>query len=330
MGGDKTLLISKDGRITHTWTAPPGYSAYWGELLNSGNLLLGCVTGHERWSMGGSIGAVVELAWSGEMVWQYENPNLHHDHCRLRNGNTLVLGRRLLGRHYLERIRGGLPNTEFPDGSVVCDFIREVTPAGKAVWEWHAEDALTPEFDILCPLDLRREWTHCNSVKELSDGNILVSFRNTSTVAIIQRESGAVSWRLASGLTSHQHDPNFLPNGNLLVFDNGEHRPGAAPRSRIIEIQPDSVEVDWEYLGSPEDSFFSPRVGGVQRLFNGNTLIAEGRSGRIFEVTQQKQIVWEYLNPFATRHRTEPVSWSIFRARHYDMDSVEISGNIPS
>ena len=36
----------------------------------------------------------------------------------------------------------------------------------------------------------------------------------------------------------------------------------------------------------------------MQRLPNGNTLICESDAGRIFEVTQDKEIVWDYYSPF--------------------------------
>ena len=37
--------------------------------------------------------------------------------------------------------------------------------------------------------------------------------------------------------------------------------------------------------------------GAAQRLPNGNTLITESERGRVFEVTPQKEIVWEFWNP---------------------------------
>jgi hypothetical protein len=54
----------------------------------------------------------------------------------------------------------------------------------------------------------------------------------------------------------------------------------------------------WEYREQRESDFFSPRISNAQRLPNGNTLICEGDFGRIFEVTADRQIVWEYVNPF--------------------------------
>jgi hypothetical protein len=51
-----------------------------------------------------------------------------------------------------------------------------------------------------------------------------VSFRNTSTVGIVDRATGNFSWKLGYDVLSQQHDPNMLENGNILIFDNGSHR----------------------------------------------------------------------------------------------------------
>ena len=47
--------------------------------------------------------------------------------------------------------------------------------------------------------------------------------------------------------------------------------------------------------------FYSGFVSSVQRLPNENTLITEGASGRIFEVTKEHEIVWEYLSPYRSK-----------------------------
>ena len=44
--------------------------------------------------------------------------------------------------------------------------------------------------------------------------------------------------------------------------------------------------------------FYSSFISSAQRLPNGNTLIAEGSDGRIFEVTREHEIVWEYISPY--------------------------------
>ena len=57
-------------------------------------------------------------------------------------------------------------------------------------------------------------------------------------------------------------------------------------------------EPEWKYIAKDTISFFAPFVSGGQRMKNGNTFITEGPKGRIFEVTPEGEIVWEYLNPY--------------------------------
>jgi hypothetical protein len=57
----------------------------------------------------------------------------------------------------------------------------------------------------------------------------------------------------------------------------------------------------WRYQSDPRSHFFARIISGAQRLPNGNTLINEGTEGRFFEVTPQRRIVWEYVNPVVGR-----------------------------
>jgi hypothetical protein len=115
----------------------------------------------------------------------------------------------------------------------------------------------------------------------------------------------------------------MLANGNILVFDNGASR----NHSRVIEFVPETQEIVWEYTGAPPDSFFSFNISGAQRLPNGNTLICEGRSGRMFEVTQECEIVWEFINPLVVDRVGQP-SRQVFRAYRYAADSPEIGNRV--
>jgi len=71
-------------------------------------------------------------------------------------------------------------------------------------------------------------------------------------------------------------------------------------------------------------TFFSPYIGGAQRLSNGNTLICEGCDGRIFEVTRAGEVVWEYVNPhcFVDPTRAGLNNW-VFRAFRYTPEEIE-------
>ncbi len=114
-----------------------------------------------------------------------------------------------------------------------------------------------------------------------------------------------------------QHDARWIDNGlpgagNITIFNNGTNRPGRV-YSSIEEIVP-PIGVDgsytrtqnaafgpsttaWTYVASPDTSFYSVNISGAIRLQNGNTLICAGPSGKFFEVTASKQIVWTYVNP---------------------------------
>jgi Arylsulfotransferase (ASST) len=97
-----------------------------------------------------------------------------------------------------------------------------------------------------------------------------------------------------------QHHAHMIPEGlpgegNILVFDNG----GVAGYpfqyrwySRVLEFDPVTLDVVWKYQ---DPSFFSFYISSAQRLPNGNTLIDEGSTGRIFEVTPAGEKVWEYV-----------------------------------
>jgi hypothetical protein len=74
----------------------------------------------------------------------------------------------------------------------------------------------------------------------------------------------------------------------------------------VIELDPLTNRIEWEYRGSPPESFFSPAISGAQRLANGNTLVCEGGPGhdafgsvgRLFEITREGEIVWEFRTPY--------------------------------
>jgi len=122
-------------------------------------------------------------------------------------------------------------------------------------------------------------------------GNLLISIRNLNAIAIVDPGAEKIVWLWGPGNLTYQHHPRMLPDGNILVFDNGTQR------SQVIELDPLTQRVVWRYA---PDGFFSALAGGVQRLANGDTLITESMKGRAFEVTPSGAKVWEYANPEIT------------------------------
>lgn len=182
----------------------------------------------------------------------------------------------------------------------------------------------------------RSDWIHLNSAAylgknrffdEMQDprfhpGNIILSARNTNFIAIIDKSTGRVVWKAGPhwgkdrpesrmGMLVGQHHVHMIPAGlpgagNILIFDNGgmpEYKgagvfPTKRGYSRVIEVDPLTFEIVWQYGAEKgPEYFFSHFISSAQRLPNGNTLICAGASGRFFEVTAEKEIVWEFQNP---------------------------------
>ena len=180
------------------------------------------------------------------------------------------------------------------------------------------------------------DWLHINSAtyvgpnhwfdegdQRFAPSNVIISSRQASFLAIVARD-GKIVWRLGPDFSESkelrairqiigQHHAHIIPKGlpgagNLLVFDNGgasgygftnPNAPEgsnsfARATSRVLEINPVTLELVWSYAGP---RFYGSNISGAQRLPNGDTMITEGPTGRLFEVTKEGKIVWEYIYP---------------------------------
>ncbi len=332
-GPGDIYLVDINGNVVHTWSAPvpPGRHA---KVLANGNLFYqgkkeGGVSIFPLWDVYHG-GLLMELDPTGRIVRQVEHPFHHHDASILANGNLLVGAVERLPDGAAAQVRGGIPGSEAPDGSIWGDVVYEMTWDGEIVWRWSPADELGTA-DL--PLDEhfeREHWPMCNSVEETVDGDVLVGYRSASTCLIVDRRSGKVKWRLGPEEIAQQHHPHMLGNGHVIIFDNGSFRPSSSvPYSRVIEVDPkDSNKIVWEYKDTPLQNFYSPYMSNAQRLWNGNTLISEGSFGRIFEVTPAGETVWDYVVPYfyCFPDGTGPESSAgaqnaIFRAYRYKEES---------
>jgi hypothetical protein len=140
---------------------------------------------------------------------------------------------------------------------------------------------------------------HTNSVKVLSRslvskfplfkaGQVLLSMRNIDTIAVLDRHTRRVAWA-SQGLWRLQHDAEFLSNGHLLLYDNA----GLQRETRILEYDPLTQATPWAYTNEHATHFSAVFRGMKQRLPNGNTFIVDPDNRRLFEVTSDKELVWE-------------------------------------
>jgi hypothetical protein len=212
---------------------------------------------------------------------------------------------------------------------VASDHIDELgfaADARKAITSASGVNAARGSFD----------WLHVNSATyvgpnrwfdqgdtRFAPNNVIISSREASLLAIVARD-GSIVWRLGPDFSESkelrairqiigQHHAHLIPKGlpgagNLLVFDNGgasgygfanPNAPAgvgsfARATSRVLELNPVTLELVWSYSNA---RFYSSNISGAQRLPNGNTLITAGAGGRMFEVTKEGTIVWEYMYP---------------------------------
>lgn len=262
----------------------------------------------------------------------------HHDWRRLANGNTLLLANRVHQvAGFAAPVLDDVVYEVTPSGAIAwqwtaSEHIEEFgfTPAAlklvRAAQPRHGAQAA----DILHLNTMAvvgpNKWFDKGDQRFHPD-NVLVGSREANFIAIIDKKTGKVVWTLGPdypAIAGSQvprpvdqivgpHDAHIiapgLPGaGNLLVFDNqGEAgyprvSPGIFPHSRVLEIDPVSKQVVWQYTaadsGQTQWSFYSAFISSARRLPNGNTLVDEGMNGRFFQVTPKGDIVWEYISPF--------------------------------
>ncbi|MEM9383357.1 MAG: arylsulfotransferase family protein, partial [Planctomycetota bacterium] len=140
------------------------------------------------------------------------------------------------------------------------------------------------------------DYFHLNSIAFDGPGSMLVCLRNVDLVVRVDLATRALGPGLGPGVLDWPHAPSVIERDGrsaVLVFDNGYHRGW----SRAVELDPRTGEVIWEYRGTPDRPLFSRVRGYVERLPNGNSLVTESQRGRVLEVTDAGEVVWEHWNP---------------------------------
>ena len=223
----------------------------------------------------------------------------NHDYQVLPNGHFLLMiydNTPVVDMSKL--VPGGFP-AAVPNQTV----IQELDVDGNVVFQWRSLDHIpvTDSYQVLTNANIG-DYIHVNSLWfDETDGNIILSCRNTSEVIKISRTTGDIIWRLqgkhnqftfVNGIPGNtdpawfqvQHSAHRTPNGNLTVFDNGysQHSDPAydfsRPYSRAVEYTLDEVNkvatLVWEFRHSPD--IITYNGGGVQRLAGGHTIITWG------------------------------------------------------
>ncbi len=296
----EAILVDMHGAVLQQWAYDP--------TKHSAGLL---DTSHEpRWHMAhpypnGDIivlqhhEGLLKLDKNSSLIWARAPGFVHHDMDVTENGAIFVLTRSPEMMRWISE-----------EKPIVNDTITEINPDGTVVRKVSILECLrnAGEDKLLAELSGNVERhngdiLHTNSIEvldgaivekapEFSKGRILLSIRRIDCLMVVDLDKEEVVW-WRKGEYKNQHDASILDNGNLIVFDNNQY----GTKSAIREIDVATGQEKWVYKGTIQNPFFAFQSGRCQRLPNGNTLIVESTFGRVFEVTQQKDIVWEFWNP---------------------------------
>ena len=335
----EVVLMDMTGTEVNRWGYDDGPSRVWdfARMLDNGDVIV------IR-----KFYDLLKLDWDSKLVWKKKH-NLHHEITVLPDSTIYVIGREL---HIHRRLRIRFPAIVrlAPDGEEIdrwttyanldeikqkfdqrsfIDTILDSLLEGEVdpvTWEPMTGRAkmLKAEIDSWA---LRYDQFHMNTITvlppnplEATDprferGNLLICFRNINQIAILQADTKEILWVWGAEHLDWPHHPTMVESGNIMVFDNGTQR----DYSRILELNPVTLEIEWEYVADPPADFFTPEKGSSHRFPNGNTLICEGDMGRAFEITRDGRIVWEWLNPALKGKRRE----QLYRMDRYPPEIVE-------
>ncbi len=273
---------------------------------------------------------LVRVGLDSSVVWRWPG-NYHHD-VEVSSGGTVHAIRSIVDR--------SVPDLH-PRRKIMDDAIVELSPAGETLRVFSLVDMV--RFDPGLWLEAREvartarpgtpgsesiDVFHVNTVELVREripigeglvferGDILFCARNLDLIGVIDAKSGRIKWHWGSGELGHPHMPTLLPDGRVMVFDNGPKR----GYSRVLSVSPATSQVVWEYKAKPPRAFFSRTRGSAEPLPNGNVLITESDRGHVFEITADGQVVWEYWNDDVLADGKKRAT--IFRMTRLDRDAL--------
>ena len=132
---------------------------------------------------------------------------------------------------------------------------------------------------------------------QFNQGDLLISARSLNLIFVLDPNSQKIKW-WRSGGWRRQHDPDWNATGTITLYNNNMHR----QTSSIIEINP-TLYTQHELFDGSKGQFYSWMRGKHQLLPNGHLLITSPQQGRIFEVNQKGEIVFEFLNVYEQTHK---------------------------
>ena len=301
-------LYAADGKLLHEWPidffkiAPERMSYPFDALIHGDHL-------YESGDFVANLDyrSMVRISACGEIIWRNNIPS-HHSIAVDDEG---FLWTPIYVRKYNDR--------RVAEKSFMFDRVAKFDPTTGAILAEVNLVAALLKADLLglalANRIITRDMMHLNDVEVLSAdmeaafpkfsaGDLLLSSRHFNQIWVLDGKDYSLKWWFMGPMVS-QHDPDFQPDGTITLFDN---RPGASVSadldfkgggkggSRILSIDPETGRYQTLYATDTRNIFYTPYRGKHQVLGNGNILITETDSGRIFEVTPKGEVVWAFVN----------------------------------
>lgn len=258
--GPEAILMDMEGNELHKWSCdilrvwpdfkPGKYQrnhTFWRRvhLMENGDLFV----------IFEGVG-MIKLDKNSNLIWSALN-GAHHDLYVAQNGNIYILTRKAhINKKYND------------DKPILEDFICVLDSNGNQLKQISILEAI--ENSSYAPiLNRLKDWgdvLHTNTIELIENdishpissfrkGRLLISILNLDMICLIDFDKGVV-WA-ESDLWARQHQSTMLYNGRILLLDNT----GLKNKSRIIELDPGTREIYWQYGGIPDEPFYTPSCG---------------------------------------------------------------------
>ena len=265
------------------------------EVLDDGSLIFtfdGSISlqridacGERQWATGGKFHHAVTLDDTGETVWTFISGARAHV-AALEDSDTIaqvaVEDGAILRQISMDEVISKNPTIDILE-------IRRLhsndlgTNSRKTAGDWMSERFHFNDVDPL-PAAIADRFDGFDA------GDLLVSARSLNLVFIIDPDTLEVKWWRV-GAVQRQHDPDWRPNGEIVVLNNRMSR----DFSEIISINPGTFERTTVFDGRQND-FYTRIRGKHQLLDTGALVVTSPQQGRAFEVNRDGDVVFEIVN----------------------------------
>ena len=222
-----------------------------------------------------------------------------HEFALTPQGTALVIA--------YNRVKQDLSALGGPRDAVAVDgVVQEIdVKTGLVLFEWHSIGSVgLDEGKTALPekADGEYDYMHTNSVGLDADGNFIVSARNTWGVYKIDRRTAKLVWRLGGTkptlkmgkgtTTAWQHHARVLPDGTIMIFDNGASPP-VHKASRVITVRVDERAKTATLVAQSAHprGILSATQGSAEPLPNGDTFVGYGSQRYFSEFDAKGRLV---------------------------------------